>query len=197
MKLVHSFFEDKKTLDIAKELIGKVLVYESPKGIIKGIINETESYTEDDESCHAYNGKKTKKNEVMFKRFGHLYVYFTYGMYHCINIVTAEENKGEAVLIRSVIPLDEKSKELMIKNRFKDSSVSLKPSSSVALCNGPAKLTLAYGFDKSFNGVDLLDKNSKIYLEDLKIKSKQIQQTTRIGISKAKDLPWRFIGEFD
>lgn len=194
MKLLHSFFENKKTLDIAKELIGKVLVYESPKGIIKGIINETEAYTEDDESCHAYNGKKTKKNEIMFKRYGHLYVYFTYGMYHCINIVTAEENKGEAVLIRSVIPYDENSKELMINNRFKESPTPYALRS--VLCNGPAKLTLAYGFDKLFNGLDLLDMKSKIYLEDLKIKPKKIENTTRIGISKAKDLPWRFIGNF-
>ena len=187
MKLSHSFFEDRRTLDIAQELIGKVLVYESPNGIIKGIIIETEGYTEDDESCHAFKGKKTKRNEVMFKRAGYLYVYFTYGMYHCMNIVTGKEGKGEAVLIRSVISYDDKSKDFMIDNR----KGNLKD-----IANGPAKVCMAYNFDKSFNGIDLLDKNSKIYIEDLKIKPKKIQQTTRIGISKAKDLEWRFIGEF-
>ena len=167
--------------------MGKVLTYETKDGIIKGIINETEAYTEDDESCHAFNGNKTKKNEIMFKRAGHLYVYFTYGMYHCCNVVTGLENKGEAVLIRSVIPI--KGRDQMIKNRKLDFE-NKKQLSNIS--NGPAKLCIAYGLDKNHNGIDLLDKNSKIYLEDLNYKPKNIGNTTRIGISKAKELMWRW-----
>ncbi|MFW6285767.1 MAG: DNA-3-methyladenine glycosylase [Nanoarchaeota archaeon] len=182
-KLEKSFF-DKNTLDIAEELIGKVFVYESPLGIIKGIINETEAYREDDQSCHAYNGRKTKKNAAMFLRSGHLYVYFTYGMYYCVNIVTGKKDVGEAVLIRSVIPIQ--GEDIMRKNR-KWNKKQVK-----GLCDGPAKFCMAYGLDKKFNGYDLLDENSKIYIEDLNYNVNNIEKNQRIGISKDKHLEWRF-----
>ncbi len=182
MRLDFSFFENKTTLELAKELLGKVLVFESEKGVLKGIINETEAYTEEDESCHAYGGKKTQRNEVMFRKAGHLYVYFTYGMYHCCNIVTGLENKGEAVLIRSVIPIE--GKEIMIGNRngnYKN------------VADGPGKLCQAYEFEREYNGVDMLENNSKIYLEDLGYIPKNVEQTKRVGISKAQELEWRFV----
>lgn len=182
MKLRHDFFAKKTTLELASDLLGKVLVYESDAGIIKGIINETEAYTEEDESCHAFGGKRTKRNEVMFKRAGFLYVYFTYGMHYCINIVTGIENKAEAVLIRSVIPLE--GRDIMLHNRR---------GRSQHISDGPAKLAMAYGINKKHNGVDLLSKQSPLYLQDMNYKADTIQQTTRIGISKAKDLPWRFL----
>ncbi len=181
-KLDLSFFEGKCTLDVAKELLGKVLVFESSKGVIKGVINETEAYTEEDESCHAFGGRKTARNEVMFNRAGHLYVYFTYGMYHCCNIVTGLEGKGEAVLIRSVIPIE--GKDIMIENR---------KGNTKNVADGPAKLCLAYGFDKLHNGIDLLDEKSKIYIEDSDYVPLDVKQTNRIGISKAVHLDWRFV----
>jgi len=119
----------------------------------------------------------------MFKKAGHLYVYFTYGMYHCCNIVTGEKDKGEAVLIRSIIPI--KGIDIMKKNR--------KLNTLKNLTNGPAKLCIAFGINKKHDKLNLLDKNSKIYLEEKNYKPKKIKQTKRIGISKSKDLEWRFI----
>lgn len=184
MKLSENFFE-KDTLQIAQELIGKVFTYESPKGVIKGIINETEAYTQEDESCHAFGGNKTKRNEVMFKSAGHLYIYFTYGMYFCSNIVTGPKDKGEAVLIRSVIPIE--GENIMKENR------NWTKKTSKGLCDGPAKFCIAYRLDKSHNGIDMLNENSKIYIEDLGYIPTKIEKTTRIGISKATHLEWRFI----
>lgn len=187
MRITTKFFENKSTLELAKELIGKVFTYETNEGILKGIINETEAYTQEDESCHAFNGKRTKRNEIMFKKAGHLYIYFTYGMYYCANIVTGKENKGEAVLIRSVIPI--KGKDIMIRNRKNNSK---------NIANGPSKLCMAYKLSKEQNGIDLTNPESKIYLEDLNFKPKKIIKTTRIGISKATHLEWRYIcNEFD
>ena len=182
MKLNQSFFNNKSTLYVAEELLGKVLVYQSEQGILKGIINETEAYTQDEASCHAYGGKKTKRNEVMFYPAGYLYVYFTYGMHHCINVVTAKEGRAEAVLIRSIIPLQ--GKDIMLLHR---------KGNKKHLADGPAKLAIAYGFNKSHNGTNLLDMDSDIYLENLNYQPLNVKQTNRIGISQAKDLLWRFI----
>ena len=184
MRLNSSYFESKKTLDLAEDLIGKVLVYDSPKGKIKGIINETEAYTEDDESCHAFGGNRTKKNEVMFWTAGHLYVYFTYGMYHCCNIVTGSCDRGEAVLVRSVIPIE--GENIMIENRGGNSK---------NVADGPGKLCMAYGFNRLHNGSNMTEEDSNIYLEDLQYGAKEIKKTTRIGISKAKHLEWRFVAK--
>lgn len=183
MKLNQSFFE-KDTLIVAKELIGKILTYKSEKGTIKGIINETEAYTEEDEACHTFGGKKTKRNQTMFCKGGHLYIYFTYGMYHCSNIVTEKEGRGCAVLIRSVIPIA--GIEIMKKNR------NHKKENPKDLSNGPAKVCMAYGWDKNHNGIDTTKKDSQIYIEDLEYIPENITQTQRIGISKAKELDWRF-----
>ncbi len=181
-RLNRSFFNNKTTLELAQALLGKVLVHKSPAGIIKGIINETEAYSQDEESCHAFGGKRSKRNEVIFWRAGHMYVYFTYGMHYCINIVTGEPDRAEAVLIRSVLPLE--GQDIMLLNR---------KGRQKNLADGPAKLAMAYGFDKAHNGVDLLDGQSAIYLEDQGYKPEAISQTERIGISKAKELPWRFV----
>ena len=181
MRITHSFFHNQSTLEIAQKLLGKVLVYHGPQGLLKGIINETEAYSQDEPSCHAFQGKRTQRNEVMFWSAGHLYVYFTYGMHYCINIVTAETDRAEAVLIRSLIPLQ--GEDIMLHNRNGNKK---------HLADGPAKLAQAYGLNKSHNGLNLLAKDSAIYLEDLGFLAVDTQQTTRVGIRKAVDLPWRF-----
>ncbi len=180
-RLNLAFFDKQPTLELARLLLGKVLVYQTPAGTIKGIINETEAYTQDEESCHAFGGRRGKRNEVMFWRAGHLYVYFTYGMHYCINIVTGPENWAEAVLIRSVIPLE--GREIMLLNR---------KGRAKNLSDGPAKLAMAYGFDKTHNGLDLLSSDAVVYLEDQGLQAKKIIQSERIGISRARNLPWRF-----
>ncbi len=186
-RLNQIFFENKDTVSLAKDLLGKVLVRKTKEGIIKWVINEVEAYIEDDEASHSYLWKKTKRNEVMFKWAGHLYVYFTYGMYHCVNIVSEAEDYGSAVLIRSVIPFE--WIDIMIKNRnWEDKSIK-------ELSNWPAKLCMAYEIDKIHNWLCLLEDNSDIYLEDIWYKRPKIKSSTRIGISKAKNKKWRFYFE--
>lgn len=183
MILNRDFFEGKDSLTLAKDLLGKVLVHKTSEGTLKGIITETEAYSQDEESCHAYGGKKTNRTKVMFEKPGHLYVYFTYGMHYCCNIVSEEEGKGCAVLLRSIEPLEGVNQ--MIQNRDY-SKQNLKE-----LSNGPAKLCQAMNIDKQLNNIDLIN-NSQIYIEDLDFQPEEIYNTTRIGISKAKDLNWRY-----
>jgi len=187
MKLTEDYFQKLKTLDLARNLIGKVFVHETKNGIIKGIINETEAYIEEDEASKTYLGKRTKQNSILYEKAGKLYIYLTYGMYYCSNIVSGKENKGESVFIRSVIPIE--GIEIIKKNRnwFKD---NLK-----GLVDGPAKFSKGFNLNKNLNGYDIFKSNSKIYLEDLNFKPKKILNTTRIGISKGKHLKYRFYSE--
>ena len=96
-RLGRSFFRDQSALQLAKNLLGCVLVHTTPDGVIAGVITETEAYTESDEASHCFGGRKNTKNEVMFSAGGHMYVYFTYGMYHCVNVVSGVAGKGSAV----------------------------------------------------------------------------------------------------
>ena len=92
-RLPKTFF-NATTLLLAKKLLGCTLVRKTPQGIITGVITETEAYTESDEASHSFGGRKTKRNRVMFMSSGHLYVYFIYGVYHCLNIGFREGGKG-------------------------------------------------------------------------------------------------------
>ncbi|WP_039456411.1 DNA-3-methyladenine glycosylase [Candidatus Jidaibacter acanthamoebae] len=164
-KLDLKFFE-RPTLLVAEELIGKYFIFNDKKLII----TETEAYIgRDDEACHAARGK-TKRTEVMFGRAGCLYIYFIYGMYYCMNVVTEEEGSAAAVLIRGALDISKPEQKLL---------------------NGPGKLCKNLSIDKTYNTLDIVE-NDRIYFlgSDLKY---EIQSTPRIGISKAKDKPWRFI----
>lgn len=165
------FLQDAES--VAKKLLGQIICRKLVNGqILKGKIVETEAYTQDEPSCHAYCGK-TKRSQTLFEEGGTFYVYFTYGMYYCANIVTDKKDFGSAVLIRAVEPIC----ELNDYNKT----------------NGPAKFCKAFEITKELNGISLLDKNPVIWLENgEKITSKDIIQTTRIGITKATELPWRF-----
>ena len=173
--LPRSFFK-RPTLKVAQELLGKVLVI----GKTSGRINETEAYIgENDPACHAARGK-TERNKVMYGRPGHLYVYFTYGMYHCANIVTEREGFPAAVLLRSIEPLT--GIRLMEKRRGRKDH----------LADGPGKLCTALGMDKkSHNGLDLCDRGKSVVYDDGFIPQK-ICKSRRIGISAGKHLFWRF-----
>lgn len=177
-------FKNKNTVAVAKELLGKIFVHTYDGKTLKGIVAECEAYTEEDESCHAYRGKKTNANKAMFLDTGHLYVYFIYGKYYCMNIVTEGKNRGCAVLIRTLIPIE--GIDEMIKNRGRTIDIS----------NGPGKCCEAFGIDKKHNALNLFDKNATIYLEDIGRKPTEIITTKRIGISKAKEKKWRFIAKF-
>lgn len=185
MILIDKNFFSGSTLEVAKRLIGCRLRYRSPEGIIGGIINETEAYTEDDQASHAFLGKVTPRNRSMFKEAGHLYVYFIYGMYYCANIVTENRGFGSAVLLRSIIP--DEGVELMRKNReyFGDDIKNLS--------NGPGKLCQAFGWDRSFDMLNIMDRKTLVDIYKPNKPPEGIVVTSRVGISKDKDLPWRFL----
>lgn len=176
------FLED--TITIAKKLLGVTLTHKSKGGVTAGLIVETEAYlSSNDPACHASKGKN-KKNEAMFGPPGTAYVYLIYGNHYCFNVVTSYKGTGEAVLIRALEPTI--GVYLMKKRRSPKNKIG-------ELTNGPGKLCQAMGITKENNKVDLL--NSPLYIvggEDYKKNEHLIASSTRIGISKGKDKPWRF-----
>ena len=185
-KLRKSFYR-RELLNVARSLLGQVLVKVDGKNILSGKIVEVEGYHGDfDEAAHSYRGI-TKRTEIMFEAGGYLYVYFTYGAHHCCNVVTGKKGQGTAVLIRAVEPMS--GIEKMIKNRFKR---KLKNDKEIFnLTSGPGKTCQAFGISRKHSGMDLT--GNKIFILDCeKIKSKDISVSKRIGISKSVDLPWRF-----
>jgi len=152
-----------------------------------GKIVEVEAYLgEQDPASHAYNGK-TKRNEVMFWNGGHLYVYFTYGMHFCSNVVTEQEGIGHAVLLRAVEPIG--GLEVMARNRH----ITLRAERDKQnLCNGPAKLCEAFAIEREENGVDLCGDDIWIAEEQRPNSRPSIEKSTRVGITRGKQHQWRF-----
>lgn len=185
-KLDRQFYT-RDLLTVAYELLGKHLVKKEKGKILSGRIIEVEAYDGSvDEAAHTFIGK-TKRNEIMFNIGGYLYVYFTYGNHYCCNVVTGEEGKGTAILIRAIEPLEGIS--TMIKNRFHRDLLNEKEKFN--LTNGPGKVCQALSINKSHYGIDLT--GDEIYLIDQPLIDKQnVVITKRIGIKKSVDLPWRF-----
>lgn len=164
---------------VAQKLLGCLLrTTIDGKEIIVRIV-ETESYDQDDEASHAYGGER-QRNKVMFGPNGHLYVYFTYGMHYCCNVVSGEAGYGSGVLIRAAEPVS--GVEYIADRRNMTG-----PNAT----NGPAKLCKALGIDMQFNGHDLHDVPIQLLQAGLK-PGEEITQTTRIGISKAAHLLRRY-----
>jgi DNA-3-methyladenine glycosylase len=164
-----------RTEIVAKELLGKILVFRD----LAGKIVETEAYIpENDEANHSARGK-TKRNAAMHEEGGILYVYKIYGVHHCINVVTEVKDKGCAVLIRALQPLV--GIDLMKKNRKKNKIEEL--------CKGPGNVAKAFGFTTDDNYNSLL--SDDLYIVD-NLDDREIVADKRIGISKAIDLPLRF-----
>jgi DNA-3-methyladenine glycosylase len=175
-----NFLED-DVASVAKRLLGCYLIRDFGGKQIKIRISETEAYDQNDMASHSYNGL-TKRNEVMFGAAGKLYVYFTYGMHYCMNVVVGPEGIGAAVLIRAASVVS--GSDLVKMNR---GNVAEKD-----LTNGPAKLCQALKVDKSLNGHDL--KRSPLMLELGNLSEKEdVLITPRIGISRAKDSKLRFV----
>lgn len=174
MKLGRKFFE-RDTLSVAKDLLGKVICRKVGSGLIRGRIIETEAYIgEDDKACHARFGR-TKRNEVMYDKAGHTYIYLCYGIHYMLNIVTEKKNFPSAVLIRRIKPLGKKQG----KNNY-----------------GPGSLTKFLRIDKRLNSEDIT-RSSEIWVEDdgYIVDKNNIFQGARIGIDYAGDYikkPWRF-----
>ncbi|QHN42643.1 DNA-3-methyladenine glycosylase [Candidatus Mycosynbacter amalyticus] len=176
---IHSILDAMDAIEAAKYLLGAELIREIDGKLLRVRIVETEAYHQSDAASHSYHGR-TPRTDVMFGSAGHLYVYFTYGMHYCCNVVVGREGYGAAVLLRAAEPLEGQTH--MQQLRDKD---------GIALTNGPAKLCQALQIDKVLNGHDLAKNPCKLLLRD-PLPLDQIVQTTRIGISKARDEPWRF-----
>jgi DNA-3-methyladenine glycosylase len=185
-KLKKNFY-NRELINVARDLLGKILVKSCDDKIISGKIVELEAYHGDfDQAAHSYGGI-TKRNKIMFEEGGYLYVYFTYGAHHCCNVVTGKKGQGTAVLIRAVEPVS--GIDLMIKNRF---GRNLKNDREIYnLTSGPGKLCKAFGIDRTHSGIDLTGKDIFI-LDNKKIPKKETGVSTRIGITRSTDLPWRF-----
>jgi len=213
-RLSRSFFT-RDGLTVAKELLGKVLVHETPIGTVRGIITEVESYMGvEDKGSHTYGGRRTERTEPMFHIGGTSYVYFTYGMYHCMNIATDVEDNPQAVLIRSVVPADKESEERMLDLRLEASLASIrkrkeakdeevtpseverkKKSLLKHLADGPGKLCIAMGVNKQQNDVDMVKSKTFYVTEGVEVLPAEIQAGKRIGIDyaeEAADYLWRF-----
>ncbi len=178
MKLKKDFFL-RETDIVAKELLGKILCTNINGVLTGGIIVETESYHGFNDPANHGHKRRTKRNEIIFKEGGFVYIYLNYGIHYLLNISTFIKNFPSSVFIRALKPLY--GIEIM-KKRRNVSDIKI-------LTNGPGKLTKALGIDKSFNG-EAID-SDRIFIEDNNVFTK-IYTAQRIGISKGKELLKRF-----
>jgi DNA-3-methyladenine glycosylase len=172
-------------LSVARALIGRLLVYDSPRGRLSGRIVEVEAYRgAEDPASHAYRGL-TARNAVMFGLAGHAYVYFTYGMHHCLNIVTGSEGVASAVLVRALEPVE--GLETMREHRGIEAVERL--------ARGPGCVTQALGLDRRHNGIDMV--RGPLYVAAVPPRRHGFALATgpRIGIRLARTRPWRFFLE--
>jgi len=179
MKLSRDFY-DRPTLDVARDLIGKVLVHDRRGVRTSGVIVEVEAYIgESDPACHAAPGR-TKRNEPLYGPPGFAYVYLNYGIHWLVNAVTEAEGSPAAVLIRALEPLD--GVDAMRRRRKRRVS-------DHDLCRGPGNLTIAMGIARTENREDLCGR--RLYIEDRRLSRSDIAWSPRIGISVATERPWR------
>ena len=186
VKLERDFFTRTDTLGVARDLLGKLLVVPTSDGRrVSGMIVETEAYLgEIDKAAHSYGGRRTARNEITYADGGHVYVFFVYGMYYQLNLVTGLVDHPHVVLIRAVEPVD--GIEIMRERRgeMKDKN----------LTSGPGKLCIAFGITRDLNGEDLM--GDRIWVEGHRdLKKSEIASGPRVGIDYAEefvDEPWRF-----
>lgn len=173
----NGFDFTRDAVDVARNLIGCELCYHQEDQVYSGLIVETEAYTADDPASHSYKGR-TLRNEAMFLPGGHIYMYRSYGIHLCFNLVTGKEGEGEAVLIRALEP--RQGMELMKRNRGKQDEL--------LLANGPGKLTQAMQMSMELCGLSLV--KGKISIA--KKEARRLGISPRVGISKATERLWRF-----
>jgi DNA-3-methyladenine glycosylase len=164
---------------VAPRLLGCILERRLDGKTIRVRIVETEAYDEADAASHSYKGR-TPRTDIMFGPAGYLYVYFTYGMHFCANIVTGKEGEGSAVLIRAVEPVE--GEEILEERRRK---------AGIEATNGPAKLCQALGIDRLLNGHNLHDLPLRLRVLPA-LPQAAIVTTTRIGITHAREELKRF-----
>ena len=177
----RSFFT-RPTLAVAHDLIGTILCTRHRGVVTAGRIIEVEAYHYSEPASHTFRGR-TRRNASMYLEGGHCYIYFIYGMHYCMNIVTESEGVGAGILIRSLQPLT--GIEVM-KKRRRVAHIDM-------LTSGPGKICQALGIRPELQGEDLTTSRT-IWLErDRQIHKLKVKRTPRIGISRARHLPWRFV----
>jgi DNA-3-methyladenine glycosylase len=183
-------FYDRPTLDVARDLVGLVLVHDRRGVRTSGVIVEVEAYIgESDPACHAAPGP-TRRNAPLYGSPGHAYVYLNYGMHCLVNIVTEAHGSPAAILIRALDPLD--GIEVMRRRRARATKGRRRrptAASSHELCRGPGNLTRAMGITLAENRLDLL--GDRLYIEDRGIDPGPLDWGPRIGINVGTDRPWR------
>jgi DNA-3-methyladenine glycosylase len=187
MILPRTFYE-RDALTVAKELLGRTFVHESPEGTVAGKIVETEAYMgPEDKASHVYGNLRTRRTETQFGPKGHAYIYLIYGIYYCFNVTAGKKaGKPEAVLLRALEPVA--GLDLMVKRR------PAAKGNVVNLTNGPSKLCAAMGITKALNNADVCA--PPLHINDAEaVAEANVVETTRIGVDYAdewKDKPWRF-----
>lgn len=187
MKLPPAFYLNNDVVMIARDLLGKVLCVADEEGILSGIITETEAYNGIvDKASHAYGGRNTARTSIMFGEGGHAYVYLCYGIHRLFNVVTNKKGIPHAVLIRSIIPLDQAAVQLKRRNAphpFKG-------------FDGPGKVTASLNIGLNDNGVTLVGERIWIENRNIEVDSSNVDVTGRIGVEYAGEdalLPYRFV----
>jgi len=186
-KVPQSYFLSEDVVHLAKDLIGKYLFVNTEEVITGGIIVETEAYKgPEDVGSHAYNHRRTNRNDIMYAAGGVVYMYICYGIHDMLNIITGPENKAHAILIRAIQPTQ--GLEVMRERRKVRNE-------DTRLCRGPGALAKALALKKVHNGISLQD--NEIWIEDrgLKFSETELVAGPRIGLNIAepyKSIPWRF-----
>jgi DNA-3-methyladenine glycosylase len=190
-KLPRAFYE-RPTLEVARDLIGKVLVHRARGSETSGVIVEVEAYIgESDPACHAAPGP-TPRNQPLYGPPGHAYVYLNYGIHYLFNVVTEPEESPAAVLVRALDPLD--GVEVMRRRRMRAAKGRRRSPRTLSphdLCRGPGNLTMAMGITLGDNRTDLT--GDRLFLEDRGIEPGAIAWSTRIGIRVGTERLWRAI----
>jgi DNA-3-methyladenine glycosylase len=187
MTVLTAGFYEQEVTRVARCLLGKRLVRRLDGKRLSGIILETEAYRgEKDLACHAKSGR-TPRNSVMYGPAGHAYVYFTYGLHWCLNVVTGAVGFPAAVLIRAIQPVEGLEEIALRRGRFLRRQ----------WCNGPAKLCQALAIDGSCNGIPLLSDRNALWIEEgIEIGDDRVSAGPRVGIDSVpepwKSKPWRF-----
>jgi DNA-3-methyladenine glycosylase len=176
--VIDRTFYDRPVLDVARDLLGAVVVH----GDVALRLTEVEAYAGGhDPASHAFRGP-TRRNAVMFGGGGHAYVYFTYGMHFCVNLVCGPQGQASAVLLRAgeVVEGIELARDRRAGARDRD------------LARGPARLTVALGIDRALNGADVTRADSPLrVINGEAVPDDAVRRGPRVGVSSAAELPWR------
>jgi DNA-3-methyladenine glycosylase len=180
--LPRAFF-DRPSEEVAPDLLGRVFTHRTPDGEVAVRLTEVEAYAGTvDPASHAYRGR-TERNAVMFGPPGHAYVYFTYGMHFCVNLVCRPEGDASAVLLRAgaVVHGDELARARRPRSSVRD------------LARGPARLCQALEIDRRLGGADVCDRDGPLrILAGEPVEHSLIRSGPRTGVNGGKDTPWRF-----